>query len=249
MVITSRQNATVREFRDPGKNFFAVEGAKLIAEALDAGLVPELALFTEKAAEKRAELFGRMPCPVSVIKPDIGEYISDTKTPQGAFALFRRPDSAVDFAACSRLLLLDGVRDPGNVGAIARSCEAFGFGGIILSDTGADLFGKKVIRAAAGSAFRLPSARSELVSVIPRLKQFGFAVYAADIDKGATPINEAVFAEKSAVVIGSEGEGLSRAVAELCDKKIYIPIKGAESLNAAVAAGIICYAAGVTINN
>jgi len=247
MVITSRQNETVKRFRSVGEDFFAVEGAKLVAEALDAGLAPELALFTPKAAEKHAELFGRMRCPVSVINPDIGEYISDTKTPQGVFAMFRRPDNALDFAACNRLILLDGVRDPANVGAIARSCEAFGFGGIILSDNSADLFGSKTIRASAGGAFRLPSARRGLTAAIPELKQSGFIIYAAALDKDASPLGKVAFAEKSAIVIGSEGEGLSRAVAELCDKNIYIPIKGAESLNAAVAAGIMCYA--MTVDN
>jgi len=248
MIITSRQNVIVKEFRDCGGELFAVEGAKLISDALDAGLVLQSALFTEKAAQKHGALFERIGA-VSVINPDISEYISDTKTPQGVFALFRRPVNAPDFSACARLILLDGVRDPGNAGAIARSCEAFGFDGIILSGNSADLFGKKTVRASAGSAFRLPSYRAgSLDGIIDTLKNDGFTVYAADLD--GTPVNKTVFAEKSAFVIGSEGEGISRETVRLCDGKIYIPIKGTESLNAAVAAGILCYAAGdTTIDN
>lgn len=248
MIITSRQNPEVKRFRElirlGDAEFFAVEGAKLIADALDSGFEIEAAAFTPKAAEKYADIFGRIPCRISVINYDISEYISDTKTPQGAFALFKRRDKRNPlFSECRRLILLDGVRDPGNVGGIARSCEAFGFDGLILSCDSADLFGSKAVRAAAGSAFRLPSVRGDLTAVIPELKQSGFVVYAADLDKEALPLNQVVFAERSAVVIGSEGEGISRAAAGLCDSKIYIPIKGVRSLNAGVAAGIVCYAA------
>ncbi|MDR0222853.1 MAG: RNA methyltransferase [Oscillospiraceae bacterium] len=239
MVITSRQNPLVKLFRVHGGGVFAVEGAKLISDALDAGFKPLGALFTAKAAEKYRKLSARMS--FSVISEAVSGYISGTETPQGAFALFGKKNDAFEFADARRLILLDGVRDPGNAGAVIRSCEAFGFDGIIFSGDCADIYNGKVIRSSAGSAFRIPNTRGKLPEIIPRLKDAGFAVYAADSKKGAVPVRGAAFAEKAAVVIGSEGRGVSDGVLALSDERIRIPIKGAESLNAAVAAGIICY--------
>ncbi|MDR0197575.1 MAG: RNA methyltransferase [Oscillospiraceae bacterium] len=244
MVITSRQNPLVRLFRDGGGgDAFAVEGAKLISQALDAGFKPLNALFTAKAAERWGVLAGRLD--FSVISEDLSGYVSDTKTPQGAFALFARKNDAFDFTGARRLVLLDGVRDPGNAGAVARSCEAFGFDGVIFSADSADVYNGKLIRSSAGSVFRLPNYRGDLPEIIPSIKKAGFRVYAATASgDGADEVGGSAFAEKSAVVIGSEGQGVSEKVAALSDRKIYIPVKGVESLNAAVAAGIICYVCG-----
>jgi TrmH family RNA methyltransferase len=147
-------------------------------------------------------------------------------------------------------VIFDGVQDPGNAGAIIRSCEAFGFDCAIFSNDSADVYNPKVVRASAGSAFRLPELRGNLCELIPKLKQVGgdccagFTVYAAALDENATPLRNIEKTEKIAVVIGNEGRGVSDEIAALCDRKLYIPIRGAESLNASVAAGIICYELG-----
>jgi TrmH family RNA methyltransferase len=238
-MITSRQNSIVKQFRKP-VNAFVVEGEKLINEAICAGFEPLHILYTERFegafAAKLTECF--------VISSDLSEYISDTKSPQGVFAMFAYKSDSSDFAEARRVMLLDNVQDPGNVGAIIRSCEAFGFDGIVLSDNCADVFNSKVIRASAGSVFRLPSVRGKLADKTAELITGGFTVYGAALDESAVPLRGCTPAEKAAVVIGNEGKGISEEISALCNYRLYIPIKGAESLNASVAAGIICYELG-----
>jgi TrmH family RNA methyltransferase len=252
MIITSRQNSIIKQFRKPNESI-VVEGVKLITEALNAGFVLQYLLFTEAKQELAGGLFlseGLTEAnknkevsglPGTVITSDLSEYISDTKTPQGIFAMFERKQNTLNFTTAKRIVLLDGVRDPANVGAIARSCEAFGLDGVVLSDNSADVYNPKVVRASAGSVFRLPNVRGGLSEIIPELKQAGFTIYASALDETADSLRETEFPDKTAVIIGSEGQGVSREALDLCDKKLYIPIKGAESLNAGVAAGIICY--------
>ncbi|MCL2634581.1 MAG: RNA methyltransferase [Oscillospiraceae bacterium] len=232
MIITSRQNPIIKQFRSCDRDCFVVEGEKLVNEAIEAGFEPVRVLVTQKNIGKLSGV---------VITDELSEYISDTKTPQGIHVLFRRKAQQYGFHPLRRVIVLDNVQDPGNVGAILRSCEAFGWDCVILFGSGVDVFSGKVIRASAGSVFRVPVYNGDAVS---DLKEAGFTIYATVLDEEAQPLNKTVFAEKSAVVIGNEGRGISKEVISLCDKKIYIPIKGAESLNAAVAAGIICYEPG-----
>ena len=238
MIIKSRQNSLVKQFRTPG-DLFVIEGAKLVSEALLAGFTPKAALFTEKAQKQYEELFTRLSA--YIVSDDISEYISDTKSPQGVFAMFSRREAELDFKLMSRVVMLDCVQDPVNVGAIIRSCEAFGIGGVVLSNDSADMYSPKVMRASAGSVLRQPCKKEGLTDVIPRLKEEGYTVYASALCGDAVNLRENSFFGKVAVVIGNEGKGVSAKVLELCDKKLYIPISGAESLNAGVAAGIICY--------
>jgi TrmH family RNA methyltransferase len=233
--ITSRQNAVIKKFRSPCDSI-VVEGKKLIYEAISAGFVIEHLLFTEKSRVNDLPQLKAF-----VITSQLSEYISDTKSPQGIFAMFARPQSALKINDAALLAVLDDVQDPGNVGAIARSCEAFGFSGIILSDNCADMFNRKVIRAAAGAVFRLPHLRGNLREILPRLKQSGFTLYASGLDDTAVSLANVVPSAKTAVVIGNEGSGICDEVTALCDCKLYIPIKGVQSLNAGVAAGIIFY--------
>jgi TrmH family RNA methyltransferase len=259
MIITSRQNSVIKQYRKINEDVFLVEGAKLINEALKGKFTPQSALFTGKTQEKHLDLYTEISklCPVFVISSDISEYISDTKTPQGVFALFtvKHPDYTVDIknhrqaGFAGNLMFLDGVRDPGNMGAVIRSCDAFGFAMVVCSENSADAFTGKVIRASAGSVFRIPVIRCSLPEIIPDYKNIGYNFYAAALTHDAIPLQETDFknsgqslpAGKNAVVIGNEGTGISDEVLSLCGQKIYIPVKNVESLNAAVAAGIICY--------
>jgi len=230
-MITSRQNQVIKQFRAPPKTVFVVEGEKLIAEAIAAKFVLMHCLFTEKYAGK---FHGE------VITAELSEYICDTKSPQGVFAMFERKQASFESQNAHRIMILDSIQDPGNVGAIIRSCEAFGFDCVMLSNDCADVFNSKVIRASAGSVFRLPCIYAKL----PELNLKDFTVYGAALDKDAISLKQAKFSGKAAIVIGNEGRGISDEVLALCDHKLYIPIKGAESLNASVAAGIICYEIG-----
>ncbi|MCL2697731.1 MAG: RNA methyltransferase [Oscillospiraceae bacterium] len=265
MIITSRQNPQVAHFRALMRDrkarlesgLFAVEGEKLFHEAVASGLKPEQILLTEKFSQKNDNFCKKAAnlCNIDIISDDLAEYISDTKSPQGVFFSLplldkfsklstlinstgtSRASASQTTAARFRVIALDEVQTPGNVGAIIRSCDAFGVDALLLSESCADIHSPKVIRSAMGSAFRLPVYRGGLVE----LKTLGFTVIGAALSDKAEKLTDFSFPEKSVVVIGSEGAGISAQVLALCDSEIYIPIKNAESLNAAVAASIIIY--------
>lgn len=250
--ISSRKNYNIRVVRELFKSakyraetdLFAVEGDHLCGELADSAGNIEFFLYTEKAAEKYPETVKKASEKsffTAVITEELSEYISDTKSPQGVFAAAERFGSPIPENA-RRLVILDGVQDPGNVGTMIRTAEAFGIDGIVYVNNCADKFSPKTLRASMGSAFRVPS----LVTTTDSLAGFlgGFAVYGAMLDETAKRLGEAEFPEKTAIVIGSEGSGISPEVAAVCGEKLYIPIKGAESLNAAAAAAILIWELG-----
>ena len=253
MIIASRKNQTVvktrgllseKKLRDK-ENLIAAEGRKLCEEAIKAGLVPEYAVFSEEAEKKFSEIKNSLSgkCPIFTVTNEIYAYLSDQKSPQGIFIALKLLDKSKNIDRIiekDKILLLDGIQDSGNLGTIIRSAEAFGIGGVILSPDCADPFSPKTLRASMGSAFRLPLGTIGLVEAAEILKKENFALFAAMLDEGAHRLGELQFPEKCAIVIGNEGHGVSSEVAGRCEK-LYIPIKTAESLNAAVAASIICY--------
>ncbi|MCL2077407.1 MAG: RNA methyltransferase [Oscillospiraceae bacterium] len=255
-VITSRQNPKIALFRAIMRSkkareqagVFAVEGGKLFCEAVNSGLEPTQLLMTEKFSQKNNELIEKAAnlCNIDIISNDLAEYISDTKSPEGVFFTIPLPaplDKSVKLNTIKgvRLIALDGLQEPGNVGAMIRSCDAFGIDGLLMSETCADIYSPKVIRSAMGSSFRLPVCRGELTEFLTELKSKGFVLIGAGLSESAERLGNFTFPEKCVAVIGNEGAGISREVLNLCDAQIYIPVKNVESLNAAVAASIIIY--------
>lgn len=173
-----------------------------------------------------------------VITEEISEYISDTKTPQGMFAAAGAREWSIAQNS-RRIVVLDGVQDPGNVGTIFRTAEAFGFDGAVLLGACADVYSPKTLRASMGSALRFPFVRCGAKELRGLLGEC--VIYAAMLDSTASKLGNIDFAERCAVMIGSEGSGISPEAAAVCDEKLYIPINGAESLNAAIAAAVIMW--------
>lgn len=252
MVITSRKNGAVKRFREilkeksvrDAEGIFAVEGDHLCGELAAGSCEIISALVTERAREKypqTARLLTEKAAELTVISDDIAEYISDTKAPQGLFAAAKKPRITPDTGGARRLVLLDGVQDPGNVGTIVRTAEALGIDGAVMSPDCADIWSPKALRASMGSALRLPCITGALGDIIETLKQGGFTVYGALLDETAERLGEIRFPDRAAVVIGSEGRGVSPEIARLCDRAVYIPITGAESLNASCAAAMILW--------
>lgn len=250
MELTSRKNDVVRVFRGLAREkklreergSFVIEGDHLCGEAVAAGLDIRYALITERARERypqTAQALISGAAQYAVISEDIAEYISDTKAPQGLFAEVARPAAATSHNG--RLVLLDGVQDPGNVGTIIRTAEALGLGGVLLSSDCADVYSPKTLRASMGSVFRLTCISCDIPQMITSLKDEGYSVFGSMLDETAQRLGEILFPERSAVVIGSEGRGISDEVKEACTGGLYIPISGAESLNAAAAASIILW--------
>ena len=241
--ITSLQNPRVRAWkglkdrkgrRETG--CFLVEGRKSVAEALESGFTVETLLLTEA----QADLAVPAGIPVCLLPEHVMAAVCDTKTPQGAAAVVRMREQPL---TGRRLAVLDGVQDPGNVGTILRTADAAGLDGALLSADCADPYSPKVLRATMGSVFHLPfRVTDDLPGELAHLREErGIPVLSSQLD--GTPFDAFRPGPTGfALVIGSEGNGVTPAVRALADRRLCLPMRGrAESLNAAVAAGIMMY--------
>ncbi|WP_369813787.1 TrmH family RNA methyltransferase [Halolactibacillus sp. JCM 19043] len=140
-----------------------------------------------------------------------------------------------------KILVLDNVQDPGNVGTMIRTADAFNYDGVILGKGTVDLFNDKVIRATQGSLFHLPVVKADLQTLLPDLQARGVRLIASTLEE-AVPLEEVTVPDSCAVIVGNEGSGVASDIQELSDLKVKISINGrAESLNVGVAAGILLY--------
>ena len=224
---------------------YAVEGEKMVGEALAWACVTCL-LVQEGRQAQYADLIARaqaLSVEVWTAAGHVFEKISEARTPQGVLASVALPPQADLARMGERLVILDGVQDPGNVGAILRTAEAAGVGGAVLSEACADAYGPKALRATMGSIFRMPRLRSEaLDAVVKDLRARGHSILASELD--GEPFERGAGAVQApwALLIGSEAHGVSKALSELATHHVRLPMYGnAESLNAAVAAGILLY--------
>ena len=176
---------------------------------------------------------------------DVMETISPMAAPQGALFLAKLPQVEPPKELTGRrYLVLDGVQDPGNVGTIWRSADALGADGLLLVNGCADPYGPKVVRASMGACFRLPVFEVTPDGLAGLLKKAELPLYATALGKDTVDIKTADLS-RSAVVIGSEGRGVSRPLLERCEKTLKIPMRQrCESLNAAVAASIVLWEMG-----
>jgi TrmH family RNA methyltransferase len=172
--------------------------------------------------------------------------IAVSRTPQGTAAVVKIPEGAYDatppFPPGGRVLLLEHVQDPGNVGTLVRTAGAFGYHGIILSSECADPFSPKAVQASAGAVLSVWIRRTDRYSALAKeLQERGFKVIAAVLE--GTPVTETSLLSDHVLLLGSEGSGLSRQLLDIADVKISIPVDRAkaESLNVAVAGGILMY--------
>lgn len=257
MELASRENPRIKEVRrlltdarfrrETGR--FAAEGARLCADAAASGIVPELVLVTEKAQAKYASLLAPLlstGAPVWTVTEELSRFLGDTATPQGVFAVCRRPrwpQAETELALSGRYLALEDVQDPANMGAVIRTAEALNAAGLLLSAGCCDVYSPKVLRASMGGAFRLPLYETaSLTEAVPALRHRGFTCYAAVVDAAAAPLTELTFADGAVCLVGNEGAGLKPETAAACDVRMTIPMRGrAESLNAAMAAGILLW--------
>lgn len=204
---------------------------------------------SERFADKNQTLLRRFPdrIPVEILSDSVFAHVSDTKTPQGVLCVLRQ--KSYDLAQIIQtekplLLLLDGLQDPGNLGTILRTGEAAGVTGMILSKDCVDIYNPKVIRSTMGSVYRMPFIYVEdLAKTAIWIKGKGIHIYAAHL-QGKNAYDKEGYQNGTAFLIGNEGNGLRKEVAEQADVKIQIPMQGqVESLNAAAAATILMYEA------
>lgn len=244
-IITSRSNQFIkhirrltsdREYRRSSRLFFG-EGPKLLAEALRAGAALEAVVTAQGVDLPGLDGLRRAEVPADLLNS-----LCDTRTPQGVLFLARMPDlTPPERLEGGRWLVLDGLQDPGNVGTIWRTADALGADGLLLVNSCADPFSPKTVRATMGACFRLPVYEVEAAALPELLKRSGLALYAAALREDTVDVRT-VKLSRCAVVIGSEGQGVSQKLLELSEKTVKIPMRErCESLNAAVAAAVILW--------
>jgi tRNA G18 (ribose-2'-O)-methylase SpoU len=226
---------------DAGAGMFLAEGDLVVERALDAGCVPVAALVD---ADRVPEVAHRFEAPVYAGGTQVRKVISGLGMPQAIIALFERPGrpSVADLAArCRRLVVLEAVDNPANVGAIIRNAAGLGWDGLILDHTSADPLARRSLRVAMGTAFALPHART--MNLATELAQLdGFELYGMTPNPEARDLDTVVAGERVAALIGSERAGLTDELLALATS-VRIPMAaGVDSLNAAAASAITCWA-------
>jgi TrmH family RNA methyltransferase len=258
--IEGRHNALVKELRQAFAHAertqdgdCAIDGLRIVEEAIRSGLRFRAAFFKESAQNLAERLLPQIGAHVdTLLLPDkLFDSAVPSETPQGVAALVRLKEfslaDVLDRLQIGPIVVLAGLQDPGNLGTVLRSAEAFGSAGIILGEGTVSPFNSKVIRASAGSIFRLPVIIGKVVggleAISAKFRAQNVRLIATSSHKG-TPLDQATLTTPSAVFIGSEGAGLSRTVLAQTDELIAIPHTAqVESLNAGVAVSIVLYEA------
>src|SRR3982074_781327 len=227
----------------------AIEGLKLLEEALRSGQHLESIFFAESARPLAERLLPQIGARTEtfVLPNALFNSIVPSDAPQGVAALVKLPpfSSAQLLDRCTEgpIVVAAGLQDPGNLGTILRSAEAFGAAGIFLTEGTVSPYNSKVLRGSAGSIFRLPFLQISSAELIPLLRGRGVRLLATSSHQG-TPLPEISWRLPLAIFIGNEGAGLSRELTRQMDETLAIPqASQVESLNAAVAASIVLYEA------
>ncbi|MBR3661383.1 MAG: RNA methyltransferase [Bacilli bacterium] len=237
MLITSLENNNIKKYlklkqkkyRDEEK-MFLIEGEHLVREAYKSNRLYDLLVLD--GYDFKID-FSYTNASLNIMKK-----LSDMDSTPKVIGIVKIEDKKTNLG--NRIIILDGIQDPGNLGTIIRSSVAFNITDIILSDTSVDLYNDKVIRASQGMIFKINIERRNLVEVINKLKKQDYVILGTNVKEGIDVRD--INVKKYAIVLGNEGQGVSFEVANLCDKNIYIKMnKEVESLNVGVATSIIIY--------
>lgn len=258
-MITSTANKKVKELAELSTKararaeagVFLAEGRKLFMEA-----PPEQieAVYVEENAYRGADTDVREKLDrisFELVNSEVLRKISDTMTPQGIMTVVRQKKHELHALLktaderAAMLLVLENIQDPGNLGTMLRTAEGAGASGVIMTRDTVDIYSPKTVRSTMGSVYRVPFAVTEdLSGTLTELRAAGVCTYAAALAEGARVYDEPDYRKPCAFLIGNEGNGLREETAAMADSRVIIPMKGrVESLNAAMAAGILLYEA------
>ena len=254
--VEGKHNALVKELRQAfaggeltRSGECAIEGFRIIEEAVRSGLKIKTVFFSESAENRAARLVPQLHAQVeTLLLPDkLFASAVPSQTPQGVAALVQiktfQLDSILTSDGGGPLLVIAGVQDPGNLGTILRSAEAFGARGVLVGEGSVSAYNNKVVRASAGSVFRVPVAKTELKSLPAQLRTHGFRLLATSSHKGVS-LAQADLSGKAAIFIGNEGAGIEKKMLGEMNELVTVPHSArVESLNAGIAASIVLYEA------
>ena len=225
---------------------FVIEGRKMFEEICQDPSRVVKAYFAESyVREQYAD--GKIPeVPYEIVEDEVFDAMAETVTPQGVLAVVRMPEYSLETMVenAGTLVLLENLRDPGNLGTIIRTAEAAGVSGVILSRESVDIYNPKVIRSTMGAVYRVPFLYvDDFPKLLRELRSKEVRLLAAHL-KGKKTFDRADYSGKVGILIGNEANGLSEEASELANEKVLIPMAGSvESLNAAVAAALLMYEA------
>ena len=225
-IIQSKQNASIKSARKllqrkHRKTSYLLEGWHLFEEA--------------KAR-------GANIAKVKLVSPEVLKELCETQTPQGIVAEVAKQSKSLPESLSGKYLLLEDVQDPGNVGTMIRTADAAGYDGVFLSDRSADIYNQKTLRSMQGSHFHLPIYRGPILDMVEACRKQGVPVLATTLSDVSVDYKAVKTDGNFALVMGNEGQGISQEMAESADQLVHISMPGqAESLNVAVAAGILMF--------
>ena len=236
-VITSLDNKRIKnlakllnkKYRDE-TGMFLVEGEHLVIEAKRAGSLMEVIKCEDYEMD--------FDVTTTIVTYDVIKKLSNTLNPQKVIGVCKKLDNK-DIG--NKVLILEDIQDPGNLGTIIRSSVAFGVDTIVVSNNTVDMYNDKVLRSSEGMIFHIDIVKMDVVDCVNKLHEEGYEIYGTKVD-GGTDLREITVGDKYAVVMGNEGAGVSNELLDKCDQYIYIPMNSeCESLNVGVATSIILY--------
>lgn len=243
--IESVKNSKVKQWRKlhtkkerEATGTYIIEGLHLVEEALKTkDIIKDLIVCEDITMPTQWNVDGLN---IILVTNEIMKAISDTEAPQGVAAICEFQNQHTP-NTWQKILLVDSVQDPGNLGTIIRTADAAGIDGVILGEGTVDHYNSKVIRSSQGSIFHLPIVKGNLLEKVMDYKEQQIPIYGTSLQNGIS-YNEVKSTEQFCLIIGNEGSGVNADLLEKTDKNLFIPIYGgAESLNVAIATGILLY--------
>ena len=244
-MITSASNKKIKDIQKLKENknikkygLYLIEGRHLVEEAIEANVVEEIIISENYEEFSLIEAFSGE---ITKVSNSVMKNISDTITSQGIIAICKVVNKELEINKYSKVLILDRIQDPGNLGTIIRTADAFDFDCIILGKGTTSLYGQKVIRSTQGSNFHIDCFDNvELVKLLDEMSGFNIFATSLKADKYIEQLNN--ISGKVAVVFGNEGAGVSEDILEKVNNLLKISMPGrAESLNVSIAAGIVMH--------
>ena len=237
MIITSLENDKIKKLKKLKQkkyreqtNTYLIEGKHLIKEAYQANCLDLLILVEDTDLKLDVDTL--------YVTKEIMKVLSDVETPPSIMGVCHKKEIK---SAHEKLLLLDSIQDPGNLGTIIRSAVAFGIDKIYIGNNSVDVYNPKTIRSSQGMIFKVNIEQTNLLELIPKLKKSGHSIIGTKVD-GGNSLKTFEIPKKFAIIMGNEANGVSEKIFNLCDKYLYIDMNNTcESLNVAVATSIILY--------
>ena len=241
-IIRSKSNQLIKQTKKLlqkkyRKTSYLIEGWHLLEEAQKAGAQIEQIFVTEEGLDRLDHSYQ-----VKLVSPEVLAELSDSVTPQGVLAQVALPQQELPQQLAGKYLVLEDVQDPGNVGTMIRTADAAGYDGVFISEKTADIYNMKVLRSMQGSHFHLPIFRVHVANLLQLFQAHQVSVFASTLSQESVDYKQVTPPPSFALVMGNEGQGISDLMAQEADQLVHISMPGqAESLNVAVAAGILLF--------